>query len=346
MERPPSPDWGVPSNVRALVDAAGLEYGGVVPWGTDVPCNQPGVYIVGLDPDPASTAAAVSPAPISARAVDNLLATRPELTMDGVRPSSEDLMNRLRGFWLSDEVVLYVGLARSTLAGRVNAYYTTKLGARSPHAGGWFLKTLTAGSSRWVHWARASDPARAEDQMLATFCSNVSDASRHALHDPDRPFPFANLEWPPGIRKRHGILGAKISRTPPPMGAPVRGASETPASAVPPAVSGGAPLARSTLSSLGGLASSMRSQQVTGNDRGTGQIRIPPACKEVFPLQPANVAVNLRGRYLECRWNPRTGPDRERSGVLRVERQALAELVPVGTRLVITAMPGRGVEFT
>lgn len=34
-------------------------------------------------------------------------------------------------------------------------------------------------------------------------------ATKAQLVDPDHPFPFANLEWPPGVRKRHGITGAR-----------------------------------------------------------------------------------------------------------------------------------------
>jgi hypothetical protein len=49
------------------------------------------------------------------------------------------------------------------------------------------------------------DPLRAEHEMLGFFVSGVSKTSRKALHDPDHPFPFANLEYPPGTKKNHGI---------------------------------------------------------------------------------------------------------------------------------------------
>lgn len=48
--------------------------------------------------------------------------------------------------------------------------------------------------------------------MLRAFCAGVSEETRASLHDPERPFPFANLEWPRGVYKRHGIKGAKASR--------------------------------------------------------------------------------------------------------------------------------------
>ena len=44
--------------------------------------------------------------------------------------------------------------------------------------------------------------------MLEAFVAGVSADSGPALRDPDHPFPFANLEWPKGVRKSHGIRGA------------------------------------------------------------------------------------------------------------------------------------------
>lgn len=339
------------STVRDLVKAADLEYGGVVRWGKPVPCARPGVYVVGLDPDPASAAAGGSPPPISTAAVDRLLALRPELTLDGMRPTAEELTRRLGRFWLSDEVVLYVGLAgTSTLAGRVGAYYTTELGARAPHAGGWFLKTLTPNPPRWVHWAQADDPALAEDRMLAAFCNNVSKSSLHTLLDAEHPFPFANLEWPKGIRKRHGILGAKApkmaatgSNGPPARPRPL---PATPARPRPIPAPPARPFETDDTTPSRPLSGSLLSQQVTAKDRLAGQIRIPQATKSIFPPQAAVVSVSLRGRQIEGRWTPRTGPDRERSGLLRVGRHALSDSVPVGTRLVVTALPRGGIELT
>jgi hypothetical protein len=92
---------------------------------------------------------------------------------------------------------------------RVGQYYRTPLGARKPHAGGWFLKLLTCPDDLTVHFAESDDPDIPESSMLGAFCNEVSDESRRALIDPDHPFPFANLEWPRGVRKRHGIVGAK-----------------------------------------------------------------------------------------------------------------------------------------
>ncbi|HEY8583308.1 MAG TPA: hypothetical protein VIL49_10180 [Capillimicrobium sp.] len=204
----------MPSTVDDVFAAAGLQPVGAVPWGAPVPEAGPGVYVVALTADPGSTAAALPNCPLDPAAVGTLMA-RPELTVDRLPTTPEGLRSRLAAFWLPDEVVLYIGLAGTSLRQRVGQYYKTPLGKRSPHAGGWFLKTLTVLPDTWVHYAATDDPAGAEDRMLAAFSAAVSEASRAALHDSDRPIPFANLEWPKRRIKLHGIGGAKDRRVKP-----------------------------------------------------------------------------------------------------------------------------------
>ena len=67
-----------------------------------------------------------------------------------------------------------------------------------------------------------------------------------------------------------------------------------------------------------------RTQRVTENDLATGQIRIPSITKPLFPKTDDEVTVVLRGWKTAAPWRPRYGPDRERSGVLRIGRQGLA----------------------
>ena len=189
--------------------AADLSPDGGVPWGKRVPEMGPGVYIVALTGDSKARVPTLETCPISAEAVEHLLETRPELRLDGVRPDADELAARVSGFWLPDEVILYIGLAGTSVSKRVGQYYRTPLGARKPHAGGWFLKLLACLDQLTVHFAACDDPATAESMMLRAFCGDVSEETREALVDPGHPFPFANLEWPPGTRKRHGILGAK-----------------------------------------------------------------------------------------------------------------------------------------
>lgn len=204
----------MPSTVTDLLQATGLSPEGSVRWGDRVPTDRPGIYVVAIADSPDSLEPTLQSAPISSTAIEELLEVRPELRVDQARPTADDLKRRVAGFWLPDETVLYVGLAGTSLRNRVNQYYKTPLGARKPHAGGWFLKLLSNLQSLHVHFAETTDASGAENAALKTFCSNVTSSTKGGLLDAEHPFPFANLEWPRGVRKNHGITGAKEQQTP------------------------------------------------------------------------------------------------------------------------------------
>ena len=71
----------------------------------------------------------------------------------------------------------------------------------------------------------------------------------------------------------------------------------------------------------------MQTQRITPNDLEHGQVRIPRATKVMFPDEPAPLDFVLRGQSLSAKWDPRLGPDQERSGVLRVGKATLEALV-------------------
>jgi hypothetical protein len=121
----------MPSTVADVFAAAEVTPAGEVVWGTPVPLDAPGVYVVALTDDPQSQDGVLSVAPIDGDALERLLAARPELRLDGARPRVEELAARLRAFSLP-EVVLYVGLAGTSVRKRVRQYYRTPLGARRP----------------------------------------------------------------------------------------------------------------------------------------------------------------------------------------------------------------------
>lgn len=201
----------MPSSVAAVFAAAGLEPEGVVRWGMPLPDERSGVYAVALTDASASLEGTLPAVPISAAAIAELLVVRPELTLDGRRPSAEKLAARIGAFWFPDEPIVYIGLATS-LRSRVRGYYTTPLGARRPHAGGWFLKTLSNLDQLYVHFARVAEFDDAECAMLEAFVAGVSPATCAQLADPAHPWPFANLEIRRDgrkIRKVHGIRGAR-----------------------------------------------------------------------------------------------------------------------------------------
>jgi hypothetical protein len=198
----------MPSTVNQLFASAGLRPDGVVRWGTRIPETGPGNYVVSLTEDPRSLARSRPTCPVAAGRLKALLDVRPELRLDGVRPSAEELAARLSAFWMDDEVVLYVGLAGTSLQKRAGQYYRTPLGARSPHAGGWWLKALALLDQLWVHYAATPDDAEAELAMLQHFAGAVSSASRDQLPDSGNVAPFANLRTGRGNVKAHGITGA------------------------------------------------------------------------------------------------------------------------------------------
>lgn len=203
----------MPSTVGNVLKAADLQRAGVVAWGTKPASDEPGIYVVAMTADTDKVGRTLATCPIDMAAVENLLEVRPKLRVDGKRPEKNALAERVAAFWLPDETILYVGLAGSSIKDRVNAYYTTPLGARSPHAGGYFLKLLSNLDRLHVHYAECDDPDGAEDAALAAFVGAVSPATRRQLPDPAHPFPFANLVWPPGVNKAHGITGARKPRS-------------------------------------------------------------------------------------------------------------------------------------
>src|SRR5262245_63852039 len=79
-------------------------------------------------------------------------------------------------------------------------------------------------------------------------------------------------------------------------------------------------------------------QRITAADIAGGRIRIPSSdnTKELFPQRPASVSVVLKGRSLGDRpYDPRYGPDRERSGVIRVPSAILSSAVFEDERLTV-----------
>lgn len=198
----------MPSSVADLLSAAGLRRSGGARWGEPVGLEVPGVYLVSLHTDAYGLQGCRERCPVSTVSVERLLAARPELRLDGSRPTAAVLAARIAAFWLPDEPVLYVGLTKRSVSKRVAEYHRTPLGARSPHAGGWFLKVLADLRTLHVHVARTDDFVEAERAMLRAFAAAASPEAVADLHDPDNPLPFANLDLA-GVRKRHGIEGAR-----------------------------------------------------------------------------------------------------------------------------------------
>ena len=144
--------------------------------------------------------------------------------------------------------------------------------------------------------------------------------------------PFANLEFPKGNSKNHGIRGARAPKRSRPA-QPATGTRWRQAAEAPPALSPPATPATSA------VVPHHRSQKVTLKDIEVGQVRIPIGpTKTMLPPVRTDIAVVLRGSVLgPCRWDPRHGADKERSGVIRVGRAAARELLQAGHVLAVSA---------
>lgn len=338
----------MPSTVADIFAAASASPAGVVRWGTppappvDRTAPATGIYVVALTDELDSRAGALAAPPISEAAIEELLAVRPELTLDHGWPTREQLLQRLAGFWLPDEVVVYIGLAgrrknrpvKGEVAKRVGEYYDTPLGASGPHAGGWPLKTLACLRDVYVHYAYCDQVHEAEKYCIGQFARHVSAKTRAGLYDRDRVMPFANLEFPKGNPKSHGIRGARAPRikrgAKPPITAASRAASLASSTRLPAAP-------RPTPDRVGAAVTPHhRSQNVTAKDIEVGQVRIPiGATKKMLPPVRQDIVVVLRGRELTCRWDPRYG-EKERSGVIRVGKAAAADLLSPGDVLAVS----------
>jgi hypothetical protein len=78
------------------------------------------------------------------------------------------------------------------------------------------------------------------------------------------------------------------------------------------------------------------SQVITAIDIAAGRIRFPKPAKVLFPARKAKVLISLRGRSLTAGYDPRLGPDRERSAVLHVGRTRLESATKAGDRLYLS----------
>jgi len=200
----------MPTTVRELFDRAGVKLAGAVRWGTPIALDRSGVYVIATTED-FDAREGLATCPLASDSIAELIRVRPELTIDGAAASPDSLATRLRAMWLAEPVV-YVGLAGTNTGHRVQQFYRTRIGARAPHAGGWPLKMLET-RLLWVHYGATSKSGAAEREMVDQFAESVPEEVRRSLIDPSAPIPYANLTYPGGRRKAHGISGAREPRT-------------------------------------------------------------------------------------------------------------------------------------
>ena len=190
--------------VKELFDSVDKKIMGQVKWNEKINCRLPGVYCVSIS-SKEDVLETIEEYPVSLNKIEEWIEYVPDMKVDGNRSTVEAVVERLNKFWLPKETILYIGKAGTSLRNRVNQYYTTKLGNRSPHAGGHWLKTLDNLNDLNVFWTTSGDKdaEELEQELLRKFVESIN--YKNELYDAEHPFPFANLEHPKGKKKRHGI---------------------------------------------------------------------------------------------------------------------------------------------
>lgn len=308
-------------SVGDLFKECGLNPAGVVKWGDQIPLDLPGVYVVASTPDLGDPTGLMGNYHHDPGAFDSLKTACPSVTIDGRLAAHDALSKRVGAFWIPDSAILYIGLAGTSVRKRVNQYYITRIGQRSPHAGGWWLKTLADLETLFVHYAAAVTPKSKEALMLKTFADAVPPSVRQTLHDSERIAPFANVDVQAGLRKRHGLGGYKTSR------ANSRTSSATAVESEEVAFPLTAPSsARPTLTSSGTPGSDngtrIESQVITEKDRTGSNLRIPSRSKFALPKVDGFLNVTYQGQKIEARWRV----NGSRSGTIGLGRSIMSSI--------------------
>ena len=201
----------MPTTINDLTNEFNLPTAKKVSWYEKIPTQGEGVYIVSMSNAPNTYNGTLEKIPISKEIIEKWILKVDGFEIDKINTYDPDqIIDRLSQFWLPDETVLYIGKAPKRnngkgLGNRVNEYYRTEYGARKPHAGGHWIKSLAKLENLFVYYSPCSQPGEIETAMLKHFCDNISDATRRILRDKELPLPFANLQLTSGQVKNHGL---------------------------------------------------------------------------------------------------------------------------------------------
>ncbi len=186
-----------------LIRSVGLMADGPAPWGRPIAAPGPGVYVIELPSPPDA-------APLELATVGKWLERAVDLRLDGRRPTSRELRERLAAFWLPGQRVLFVGSSGGSVAGRVLALARTVPGARRPYAAGVWLNLLRDLDRCRVWWAATEAPDEYEDALLDAFRAAVPRELAAATPQPDVVMPWGVLRRPTGERRAHGLTGMLV----------------------------------------------------------------------------------------------------------------------------------------
>lgn len=196
----------MPTSVAKITSKFNVEVTKSVKWGNSIDERAHGIYIVSTSPKLEYIELEEKPASFNENQVELWQAIASDIKLNGIHPTSVDLMNQLKGFWLPDETILYIGKAeKQSLSTRIRQYYSHKVGRKSPHKGGYWLKLLSILDDLYVHVIPTNDSVQIEERMLQYFMDHVSEQSKEKLIDNNLCLPFANLQLRARIVKNHGL---------------------------------------------------------------------------------------------------------------------------------------------
>lgn len=203
----------MPTSVKSIEDYFGVTVCHTVKWREKVPIDKHGIYIISTSHNTSYLPQESSSFVLSAEQISLWRKNAPDLTLQNNPITNEELISHLRKFWLPDESILYIGKAeRETLKKRISRYYRHKIGKRSPHCGGYWLKLLDNLSSLNIHLIviENNNISEIEERMLQYFINNVSPLTKELLLDKELRLPFANLQLRAKVIKKHGLLNHVI----------------------------------------------------------------------------------------------------------------------------------------
>jgi len=196
----------MPTSVSSLVNKFKLTISDTIKWGTNINESRHGIYIVTSSPQIDFIPTYNYDISLNNDQMILWMQNAPSMTLNGNKPSANDLKQHLPEFWLQDESIFYIGKAeKQSLQDRVSQYYHHKVGKKSPHKGGYWLKLLSDFNNYYIHLLPTDNSHKIEEQMLRHFIDNVSDETKSGLIDKELCLPFANLQLRSGLRKKHGL---------------------------------------------------------------------------------------------------------------------------------------------
>lgn len=205
----------MPTTVCELFETHSLELAGKYKWDNIDVADYYGLYIISLSDNPNENKNLLKKPIFNNVAIHKWIETANKITVDGEKPSVEIIKNRLTEFWLPDESILYIGKAdKQKVDKRVGQFFTHKMGKKSPHKGGCWVKTLSNLSELNVYTIKIDNRAKideTEKNLLKQFIFGVSAETLNILRDKNLPLPFGNLEYTKGDRKKHGISNQYVN---------------------------------------------------------------------------------------------------------------------------------------